>query len=68
MKLYRCIKTVQSDDGNTFFIVGKIYEGYTFATPGGEWALEFIDETNTPHLVNGRYFRDHFKEIFEREQ
>jgi hypothetical protein len=61
--LYKCVKDFAMDTGEIAFTQGKFYEGQTSATPGGEWAMSFTDDTGHEHLMMGRALREHLEPV-----
>lgn len=58
---YRCTKTVIDDkDDEVCFTEGRLYRGEVSATPAGEWAIAFTDDTGTQHTASAAWLHQHF--------
>lgn len=58
---YRCTKTVIDDkDDEVCFTEGRLYRGEVSATPAGEWAIAFTDDTGTQHTAGAAWLHQHF--------
>lgn len=61
---WQCIKTLIMDDGFTVaFTEHKFYTGEPSATPGGEWAMSFLDDTDTEHLMPSKWLHEYFVKV-----
>lgn len=54
---WKCVK------GFNFFTRGEFYQGQTSATPGGEWAMSFLDDTEQEHLITSTWLHNHFVKV-----
>lgn len=69
-RIYRCTKTIISDfqGGTVVFTKDRLYEGFTSATPGGDWAMQFTNDLNEPHLMTADWLRGYFARVEEAEK
>lgn len=65
LETYRCVKTLATDfHGEAVaFTEGRLYEGLTSAIPTGEWALQFTNDLNEPHLITTECLYEYFVKV-----
>jgi len=66
---WKCIKSLDLHTSageylGIAFTESKLYQGEAnHATPGGEWAMQFIDNSQTPHLITSKALHEHFVKL-----
>jgi hypothetical protein len=62
MSYWKCIKTLKmNNSGEVAFTEGKVYKGEVSATPLGEWAMAFEDDTGWgDHLMTSKDLHEYF--------
>lgn len=62
MSYWKCIKTLKMNNtGEVAFAEGKVYSGHVSATPLGEWAMAFTDDTGfDDHLMISKALHEYF--------
>lgn len=66
MNYWKCIKsldlyTTSNEYLGVAFTKGLLYQGEpNHATPSGEWAMQFIDNFNEPHLITSAGLHEYF--------
>lgn len=70
MSYWKCVKTLKMEvTEETAFTEGKVYYGYVSATPSGEWAMAFTDDTGFDnHLMTSAGLHEHFVKIDEQAE
>lgn len=68
MNRWKCIKTLKMEvTGEIAFFEGTVYYGSPSATPLGEWAMAFIDDTGDNHLMTSGALHEHFERVEDEE-
>jgi hypothetical protein len=62
MSYWKCIKTLKMNETEEIaFTEGRVYYGHVSATPLGEWAMAFTDDTGCEdHLMTSKDLHEYF--------
>lgn len=65
MSYWKCTKTLTMEvTEEVAFTEGNVYYGYVSATPGGQWAMAFTDDTGfDDHLMREEALHEYFEKM-----